>query len=201
MATLDELNTIPKIQYPLLRDTIEAGDLLFYAGDDDISMLIREVTQSIWSHIGIIFKIESLDRILLLESVESFGVRLIPISRYIRGVEEDMEQNEAKPHARLVIARHKKLTKDQIRPLVNFGLDQIAQPYDLEEIRRIMQRIRTGEGKAVRDRAYMCSELVFECFDAVGLIFPYNHLGFISPQDIWADENVEAIAEIEHTEK
>ncbi len=200
MANLDELNHIPKVQYPLLRDTIEAGDLLFYAGDDDISMLIREVTKSIWSHIGIIFKIENLDRILLLESVESFGVRLIPISRYIKGVGEDMEQNEAKPNARLVIARHTKLTEAHIRALINFGLDQIAQPYDLEEIRRIMQRIRTGEGKAVRDRAYMCSELVFECFDAVGLGFEYNPLGFISPQDIWASEDVKVIAEIEHTE-
>jgi uncharacterized protein YycO len=200
MATLDELNHIPKIQYPLLRDTIEAGDLLFYSGDDDISMLIREVTQSIWSHIGIVFKIENLDRILLLESVESFGVRLIPISRYIKGVGEDMTQNEAKPHARLVVARHIQLTEAQIRPLVNFGLDQIAQPYDLDEIRRIMQRIRTGEGKAVRDRAYMCSELVFECFEAVGLGFPYHPLGFISPQDIWASEHIKAIAEIEHTE-
>lgn len=199
MATLDELNTIPKIQYPALREHLEAGDLLFYAGDDDISMLIREVTQSVWSHIGIVFKIDNLDRILLLESVESFGVRLIPISRYIKGVAEEMDQNDAKPNARLVIARHKKLTQAQIRPLINFGIDQIAQPYDLEEIRRIMQRIRTGEGKAIRDRAYMCSELVFECFDAVGLEFAYNHLGFISPQDIWADENVEAIAEIEHT--
>lgn len=198
MATLDALNSIPQIKYPLLRDTIEAGDLLFYSGDDDISMLIREVTQSIWSHIGIIFKIDNLDRILLLESVESFGVRLIPISRYIKGVEEDMEQNDAKPNARLVIARHKQLTKDQIRPLINFGLDQIAQPYDLEEIRRIMQRIRTGEGKAIRDRAYMCSELVFECFDAVGIEIPYNHLGFISPQDIWANEHIEPIAEIAH---
>jgi hypothetical protein len=198
MATSQDLATIPKIGYPLLRDHLEAGDLLFYSGDDDISMLIREVTQSIWSHIGIVFKIDNLDRILLLESVEMFGVRLIPISRYIKGVEEDMEQNDAKPNARLVVARHDLLTAAHIRPLINFGLDQIAQPYDLEEIRRIVQRIRTGEGKAVRDRAYMCSELVFECFYAVGLEFAYNALGFISPQDIWEDAHVRPIAEIEH---
>lgn len=198
MASLDELNTIPKVKYPVLRQHVEAGDLLFYAGDDDISMLIREVTKSIWSHIGIIFKIDNLDRILLLESVESFGVRLIPVSRYIKGVEEEMEQNDAKPNARLVIARHTQLSELLVRPLINFGLDQIAQPYDLEEIRRIMQRIRTGEGKAIRDRAYMCSELVFECFYAVGIEFQYNSLGFISPQDIWEDQNLKAIAEIEH---
>jgi len=198
MATLDELTTIPKIKYPLLRAHVTAGDILFYSGDDDISMLIREVTNSMWSHVGIVFKIDNLDRILLLESVETFGVRLIPVSRYIKGIAEEMEQNDAKPNARLIIARHTQLTEAHIRPFINFGLDQIAQPYDLDEIRRIMQRIRTGEGKAIRDRAYMCSELVFECFDAIGIEFKYNTLGFISPQDIWADENIKAVAEIEH---
>ena len=197
MATLETLSTIPKIQYAALREHVEAGDLLFYSGDDDISMLIREVTNSIWSHIGIIFKIENLDRLLLLESVETFGVRLIPLSRYIKGVEE-LEDNDDKPEARLVVARHTQLTEAHLKPLINFGMNQITRPYDLEEIRRIMQRIRTGEGKAVRDRAYMCSELVYECFASVGIEFNYHPLGFISPQDIWADENLVAIAEIEH---
>ncbi len=198
MATLEDLATVPKVQYLALREHVEAGDLLFYAGDDDISMLIREVTQSIWSHIGIVFKIDNLDRILLLESVESFGVRLIPVSRYIKGVAEDIEQDAIMPNARLVVARHTQLTEENTRALVNFGLDQIAQPYDLDEIRRIMQRIRIGEGKASRDRAYMCSELVYECFHAIGIDFQYNALGFISPQDIWADVNVHAVAEIAH---
>jgi uncharacterized protein YycO len=196
MANDKDLLKIPKVTYSQLRDTVQAGDLLFYSGEDEVSKLIRRATHSLWSHIGVIFKIENLDRILLLESVESMGVRLIPVSRYIKNVEH--ESNDGKFDARLVIARHKSLKKNQVNHLINFGIDQISRPYDLDEIRRIIERIQKGEGKAVRDEAYMCSELIYECFLKIGIEIPYNRLGFISPQDIWIDKNIEVIAEIEH---
>jgi uncharacterized protein YycO len=196
MAKDTDLITISKVKYPALRQTVQAGDLLFYSGEDEVSRLIRRATQSLWSHIGIIFKIENLDRILLLESVESMGVRLIPVSRYIKNVEN--EENDGKYDARLVIARHQALKPEQVKPFINFGIDQISRPYDLAEIKRIIERIQKGKGKIIRDEAYMCSELVYECFAKVGIEIPYNELGFISPQDIWIEENIQVIAEIDH---
>jgi uncharacterized protein YycO len=196
MAKDIDLITIPKVKYPALRQTVQAGDLLFYSGEDEVSRLIRRATQSLWSHIGIIFKIENLDRILLLESVESMGVRLIPVSRYIKNIEN--EDNEGKYDARLVIARHQALKPEQVNPFINFGIDQISRPYDLAEIKRIIERIQKGKGKIIRDESYMCSELVYECFAKVGIEIPYNELGFISPQDIWIEENIQVVAEIDH---
>lgn len=194
MASNTDLDNIPLVTHDSLRNVVEAGDILFYSGEDEVSRLIRWATNSIWSHVGIILKIDSLDRILLLESVESMGVRLIPLTKYIKTVEEEDDKFDA----RLVIARHQLLKQANIRNLINFGIDQITRPYDHDEIQRIMVRIAKGEGKAERDHAYMCSELVYECFRQVNIEIPYNHLGYISPEDIWIDEKVVAIAEIDH---
>jgi uncharacterized protein YycO len=198
MALDTDLEVIPKIYYATLRNTVQSGDILFYSGEDEVSKLIRWATNSIWSHVGIILKVESIDRVLLLESVENQGVRLIPVSKYIRNVSVEAKTEDFA--IRLVIARHKKLSKSKSKKLLNFGLDQITQPYDREEIQRIIQRIILGEGKAERDNAYMCSELVYECFLQANIEFKYNKLGFISPEDIWKDEDLIAIAEIESNE-
>jgi hypothetical protein len=44
-------------------------------------------------------------------------------------------------------------------------------------------------GRRTRDRKFICSELVDECFRAAGVRFvrPDN---YISPQDIWRDQSV-----------
>ncbi len=196
MASNTDLDTIPKVPYPNLDTLIQSGDILFYSGEDEVSKLIRWATHSIWSHIGILFKFEEINRILLLESVESMGVRLIPLSKYIKNIEREEEEEDF--YARLVIARHEDLPNANVKALMNFGIDLITRPYDREEIQRIMIRIAKGEGKAERDRAYMCSELVYECFLKAGVEIPYNHLGFISPEDIWTTPKVHAIAEIDH---
>lgn len=196
MANNSDLDIIPKVSYENLDSLIQSGDILFYSGEDEVSKLIRWATHSIWSHIGILFKFQEINRILLLESVESMGVRLIPLSKYIKNIEREEEEEDF--YARLVIARHEDLPGTDVSALMNFGIDQITRPYDREEIQRIMIRIAKGEGKAERDRAFMCSELVYECFIKAGVEIPYNHLGFISPEDIWKDPKIHAIAEIDH---
>lgn len=53
-----------------------------------------------------------------------------------------------------------------------------------------MARITLGLGKKERDREYICSELVYECFSRAGLEFNFNPKGFISPEDIWIDSRI-----------
>ncbi|NJL12131.1 MAG: hypothetical protein HC913_03385 [Microscillaceae bacterium] len=191
------LPEMPLVPYQELGNWVQDGDILMYSGEDEISQLIRWATRSQWSHVGILLKVASADnRLMLLESVENMGVRLIPLSIYIKNIER--EEVEEMYYARLVVARHQMLHTDKISTLLNFGLEQITRPYDREEIQRIMRRIATGEGKIARDKAYMCSELVYECFLAAGIEIPYNHLGFISPEDIWCDPAIVPIAEIDH---
>ncbi len=196
MANNTDLANIPSIPYTNLHEHIQSGDILFYSGEDEVSKLIRWATNSMWSHIGILYYVEHLARIMLLESVESMGVRLIPLSKYIKNIEENEAEEEF--YARLVVARHQTLQAAYIGDMINFGIDQITRPYDRQEIQRIMIRIAKGEGKKERDKAYMCSELVYECFRKAHIELPYNHLGFISPEDIWTNSDVKALLEIDH---
>lgn len=196
MASNDDLSNLSYVSYHELSQVVHSGDILFYSGEDEVSKLIRWATNSMWSHVGILIKLDVLNRILLLESVENVGVRLIPLSKYIKNIEREEEEEDF--FARLVIARHCSMDDRKIQTMLNFGIDQITRPYDREEIQRIMIRIAKGEGKAERDKAYMCSELVYECFRKVGIEIPYNHLGFISPEDIWNNPDMLPIAEIDH---
>lgn len=186
-----ELKALPVLPYPNVRTSLKSGDLLFTSGDYLISKAIQKMTNSPWSHVGIVFRLDFIDRVLLLESVEDMGVRFAPLSKYLNDYED------GKPYkGRAVLARCKDVTPETVKSLSAFGIDELTQPYDKDEIAKIMARITLGMGKKKRDREYICSELVYECFAHAGKEFAFNPKGFISPEDIWIDEKLSLIARI-----
>jgi hypothetical protein len=72
----------------------------------------------------------------------------------------------------------------------------LTQPYDKDEIAKILARITLGIGKKERDREYICSELVYECYFHAGKNFAFNPKGFISPEDIWEDGKLSLVGRI-----
>ncbi|WP_328186620.1 YiiX/YebB-like N1pC/P60 family cysteine hydrolase [Marinobacter sp. OP 3.4] len=186
-----DLEALPVLSYQALRPQIRSGDLLFTSGDYLVSKAIQTMTGSAWSHVGIVFHIEAIDRILLLESVEDMGVRFAPLSKYLKNYEN------GKPYkGRVAIARCDDITPDMVRTLSVFGVDELTRPYDTDEIANVLARITLGKGKRKRDREYICSELVYECFAHAGKEFRYNRKGFISPQDIWLDDRLSLLGRI-----
>ncbi len=189
--TRRQILKLPVKPYKKIRNELKIGDLLFASGKYLISKLIRKFTKSPWSHIGIIFPVNSLGGALLLESVEDVGVRFVPIGKYLN------DYHRGRPYNGLiVIARVKGLTKENIDKLGKFGIKELARPYDRDEIRKIALRIVKGRGKRERDKEYICSELVYECFLRAGIEFKYDKRGFISPQNIWEDPRVEPLTRI-----
>lgn len=186
-----DIDTLPVLSYPDLRSTLKSGDLLFTSGNYLISNAIQQVTRSPWSHVGIVLRVDSIDRILLLESVEDMGVRFAPLSKYTKDYENNKPYN-----GRVVLARCQSVTSDTVAGLSTFGIDELTQPYDKDEIAKILARIILGKGKKKRDREYICSELVYECFLRAGIEFTYNKKGFISPEDIWKDNRISLVGRI-----
>lgn len=187
----NDIDSLPVLSYADLRSTLKSGDLLFTSGNYLISNAIQQVTNSPWSHVGIVFRVDSINRILLLESVEDMGVRFAPLSKYTNNYEN------GKPYkGRVVLARCQSVTSDTIAGLSTFGIDELTQPYDKDEIAKILARIILGKGKKKRDREYICSELVYECFSRAEIEFEYNKKGFISPEDIWKDNRISLIGRI-----
>ena len=181
------IKALSVVSYDKIRGKLKTGDLFFASGDYLVSKLIQHATDSPWSHVGIIVKIDAIDRILLLESVEDMGVRIAPLSKYLHDYEG------GKPYkGRIVTARHKELTASVVTEISSFGMDELTQPYDKAEITNILARISLGIGrkKNARNREYICSELVYECFSHAGKTLNVNPKGFVSPQDLWLDEKV-----------
>jgi len=184
--TIPELTSRPPVSYEEIRDTLRTGDIVFCSGTYFFSKAIRLVTKSVWSHVGIIYRDDFLDRIFILESETMIGVRIAPLSKYLRDY-----HGRRKPYrGRMFVAKlEPEVSTEAMKKAVSFGMDQLTKPYDNWEILRIGIRILFGIGRKSRDRKYICSELVYEAFHKAGIEFPYNNRS-ISPDDLWKDPKV-----------
>ncbi|HNQ79080.1 MAG TPA: YiiX/YebB-like N1pC/P60 family cysteine hydrolase [Acidobacteriota bacterium] len=191
ILTRRQIGKLPIVPYPRIRKELQTGDMLFASGNYVISKLIRKFTKSPWSHVGIIFPVKSPGGALLLESVEDKGVNFLPMGRYLTDYYRGRPYNGI-----LAVARVRNLKKKHVEELSKFGIKELARPYDRDEIIKIVARIMAGMGKKERDREYICSELVYECFLRAGIEFKYDKRGFISPANIWEDERVEMVGRV-----
>lgn len=186
-----DVKALPVLPYPALRAQLQSGDLFFASGDYLLSKAIQKVTGSPWSHVGIVFRLDTIDRVLLLESVEDSGVRFAPLSKYLHDYEN------GRPYkGRAVLARCQDVNAATVAGLSTFGIDELTQPYDKDEVAKILARITLGLGRKERDREYICSELVYECFSRAGKEFAFNPKGFIAPEDVWVDGQLSLVGRI-----
>lgn len=184
--TREEILRLVPTQYSTIRNTLKTGDLVFCSGNYLFSRIIQRFTKSVWSHVGIVYFDPTLDRMLILESEKLYGVRVAPLSKYIKDY-----QGKNKPYKGLIaIARMDlELNLLDIKRGISFGMDELTKPYDDWEILRIAFRILFNIGKRVNDRKYICSELVQVCYKQMGIVFHYRNK-IISPDDIWQDERL-----------
>ncbi len=191
-VTLQEIEAIKKVSYEKVRDTLQTGDIVFCSGTYFFSGLIRWFTNSTWSHCGIIYRDETLGRVFILESETLIGVRLAPLSKYLR----DYHGRNRPYKGRMIIGRLKpEPDPAEVKKAICFGMDELTKPYDNFEILRIALRILLKIGRRNRDRKYICSELVYECFRRADIWFKFNRRS-ISPDDIWQDPRVHHVCRI-----
>jgi hypothetical protein len=174
------------VRYDAIRSTLKTGDLLFCSGNYLFSSIIQRFTKSVWSHVGMVYYDSSLDRMLILESEKLYGVRVAPLSKYIKDY-----HGKNRPYKGVIaIARlEPELNLEEMKKGIRFGMDELTKPYDDWEILRIAVRILFKIGKRVNDRKYICSELVQVCYKQMGIVFNYSNK-IISPDDIWRDQRL-----------
>ena len=139
---------------------------------------------------------------MVLESVEHYGVRTIPLSTFI-----SRTSSGTHPYpGRILLARHKVLggrtAPRRMKALVDFAFDRLGDPFANREMLKIFLRLMLGrlDMKMPRslgpDDEFICSEYVARCFHKAGIDFDWDGLGFIGPGDIAADPKVEPVAQI-----
>lgn len=187
--TIEQLQQMPPRKYKMIRDELRTGDLVFCSGNYLFSRIIQKFTKSVWSHVGIIYRDEPLGRILILESEKVYGVRLAPLSKYLKDY-----HGKNKPYkGKVIVARvMPELQQQQMFKGISFGMDELTKPYDSWEIIRIAVRILFKITRRQKNRSYICSELVQECFRQAGVRFNDNDTK-VSPDDIWNDTHVQML--------
>jgi uncharacterized protein YycO len=185
--TKKQLKEIPVIPYEKIRDYLKTGYIFFSSGSYTFSGIIQRLTKSVWSHVAIVYKDENLGRVMVLEAEPYVGIRLIPLSKYLR----DYKDKKRCYKGQIVISKlNFELEQAKMNKAISFGLDELARPYDNWEIIRIMMRILFRIGKREKNKNYICSELVRDAFAKAGVQFQMNDT-YISPQEIWKDSRVE----------
>jgi len=184
--TKQQIKKLPVYKYEAIRDQLQTGHIFFSSGSYTFSNIIQKLTKSIWSHVAIIYKDVELGRVMVLEAEPKVGIRLIPLSKYLR----DYKGTKKPYKGQVVLAKlNFEVEHEKMNKAISFGLDELTRPYDNWEIIRIFLRIVFRIGKRERNRSYICSELVRDAFLKAGIVFRRNDT-YISPQEIWKDPRV-----------
>ncbi len=202
----DVLETFQPMPYAQVRELVQDGDLFLCQGKDPFSKLIRWSTRSPWSHIAIAFRIDSLERVIVIESVEKIGVRAVALSEF---VSRDSEGTSPYP-GKILLARHNAYgggpDDPRVRAMAKFAFDHLGCHFAPSEITKIALRIASAQLFNVRrqtsrmllpDDEFICSEFVAKAFDAARVKIPWDGLGFIAPSDFANDPAVVPIAQVD----
>lgn len=186
--------------YQAIRKNILSGDILLCSGNSPFSTLIKKATNSVWSHVAFILRVEAINRVMVLESVESVGVRTIPLSSYIR----DYNATGQGYPGRMMLARHRDINTKSIAQFSRAAVDFLGYPYGTDEIVRIATRISMHalglhalEPEHTKKREFICSEYAYACFKSVGAVIAQQRAGFVTPADFACSPQVKPICYIE----
>lgn len=214
---------LPPTPYADLRPQLRSGDVLLCSGSGIFSTLIQRATRSVWSHVGLILRVDAIDRVMLLESVEPIGVRTVRLSKYLTDYD-----NRGNPYpGRLAVIRHREFDQrvegrgqkgegptpnssgtrhsSFVTQMAAAAVDRFGYPYDKEQIAIIAARIAAGRlrftrrerARLERPDAYICSEYVALCFEEIGIGIPWDQKGFIAPADFACGECFDLVAPLQ----
>jgi hypothetical protein len=142
---------LEQIDYNSIRSNIQSGDLFFCCGNYSVSRIIRKFTNSEFSHIGFLYWWNN--RVLLMESVEDDGVRVVPLSHYLNNYENSGQRYKGD----LFIARHLNFPTDETgyNSVLGKGSDFLNRNYDKDALAKIAWRIISGLGRNDHDDEYI----------------------------------------------
>jgi hypothetical protein len=199
----DVFSTLAPRRYEDLRPEIQNGDVLLFSGTEKFSRAIQWATRSPWSHVGFVFKLETIDRVMLLQDVTGAGASTVALSVLVNG-----SGKHQKPYkGRLLVARHADfaalVNRAKLREMSKFAVDRFGSPYSPLEVVKIMLRIGAGwlnirMPPVLRpDDEYICSEYAAACYARIGITIPWDRLGFLAPVDFALDPKINPVGVIE----
>lgn len=185
------------LHYRDIRDKLKTGDIVLFSGQDPISRVIRGISQSTWSHVGMVVIWEEMKTVLIWEStpvakakdIESnqhqSGVNLIPLSHRIntwlaRDPENlvavrhlDQPLDDAMQSALLLVRSELKGRgyAGSLREILNAAIDRGGWSDNSEDLSTLF-----------------CSELVAEAYQRMGLLPDHKPSNEYTPRDFSCEQ-------------
>jgi len=186
--------------YEDARDLLRTGDLLFCSGAKPLSRIIQAATRSPYSHVALVVRMTAIDRVLLLEAEWPYGVRVVPLSSYVK----DWNGCGKRYPGHLLVGRHKTLDADGETALPFFLselVDNLGRRYSLRRALRIgLREIVALAGLRFRElrlkKATVCSEYIYHAYSRLGIHIPWNNKGYILPMDIARHPDISLVCRV-----
>ncbi len=161
--------------YTEIRDQLRTGDLILYSGKQRISALIKALTFSRWSHVGMVVRLPTQDLIGVWESTKKgTGLEDLDSGTARKGVQFVVLSDRARTYkGRLAIRRlhDARLGDLDYQRLWKLRQDLREKPYETDRL-ELFKAVYDGPfGKNKEDlSSVFCSELVAEAYQTLGLL-------------------------------
>lgn len=198
--SLPAIQSITSTPYESVRSEVRTGDLILCSGAEPLSRIIQAATRSPYSHVAMVVRMLSIDRVLLLEAEWPYGVRAVPMSSYLR----DWNGSGKAYPGHLLVARHAALDRggENVSDMFLSELvDNLGRRYSLKRALRMgLREVVALAGLRFRQlqmqKATVCSEYIFHTYSRLGLHLPCNSKGYILPMDIATHEEISLVCRI-----
>ncbi|MBS0330371.1 MAG: hypothetical protein JSR30_10985 [Proteobacteria bacterium] len=186
--------------YEDARDLLRTGDLLFCSGAKPLSRIIQAATRSPYSHVALVVRMTAINRLLLLEAEWPYGVRVVPLSSYVK----DWNWCGKRYPGHLLVGRHQRLDADGETALPLFLselVDNLGRRYSLRRALRIgLREIIALAGLRFHElrlkKATVCSEYIYHAYSRLGIHIPWNNKGYILPMDIARHPDISLVCRV-----
>lgn len=184
-AELMQLDCVDPSQLP----TLQTGDLIFASGHALLSKVIQHLTDSAWSHLGMVVRLG--DELLVLDCYALTGARLLPFDTFIGKHETILGYAGL-----LAIARYAGISALQRNMIQQYARQQVGLGFAyvglIDVVTRMLKNKPTSDISVMQTpkTRLLCSELVYACFAHAGIALQVDQRGFISPASIWQSEQL-----------
>ena len=188
-AELAQIVCVDVAQLP----TLQTGDLIFASGEALLSKVIQQLTDSAWSHLGVVIRLG--DELLVLDCYALTGARLVPFDTFI-GKHATLSGYAGL----LAVVRYADVDATQRKAIQQFAMQQVGLgfaysgllvvAYRMWQNKPMLPDVSTMQMPQPHKTRLLCSELAYACFAHAGIALQVDQRGFISPASIWQSEQL-----------
>ena len=182
-----------KTAYSEIRSQLKTGDLVLFSGKRVMSAVIKAVTRSRWSHVGMVFNFPEYDFVTVWESTIHGEVRDVSSGHLKKGVQLVPLSNRVHRYNGRIAIRHlsKPIPKEKIDDLNTLRLELRDRPYEKDRMELAKAAYDGIAGKNEEDlTSVFCSELVAEAYQRAGLLTEDTPSNEYTPADFSAEKGL-----------